>query len=70
MSQIRSMTLRDRFLCLVWPAYRRRNEAAMRETIRQLVTDPSLPVSIDGHVIPHGYGDKPVVPWMRENGLL
>jgi hypothetical protein len=43
----------------LWPAYRRRREAEMKEAIRQLVADPSLPCMVGGHFISSGYG-RPV----------
>jgi hypothetical protein len=59
MIHLKSMTLRKRLLCLVWPAYRRRHDAALREAIRALVQDPSLPCMIEGRLIPNGYGANP-----------
>ena len=63
MIHLKSMTLRgsSAFLCLVWPAYRRRRDAALREAIRELVQDPSLPCMIEGRVIPNGYGGNPFI---------
>lgn len=40
----------------LWPAYRRRRDAEMREAIRLLVSDPALPCTVGSVLIPHGYG--------------
>jgi hypothetical protein len=57
MIEFRTGTLRDRLLWRVWPAYRRRYQAAMREAIRELVMDPSLPCMVDGRVILNGWAE-------------
>ena len=56
------MTLLEGFWRL-WPPYRRRHDAALKEAIRDLVNDPSLPCMIGDTIIPDGYGSAP--PWMR-----
>jgi len=38
------------------PAYRRRQDAKLREAVAQLMADPSLPCVIEGKLIPNGYG--------------
>lgn len=46
----------------LWPAYRRRRDAEMREAIRELVANPSAPCMIDGAYIPNGYGYWNITP--------
>jgi hypothetical protein len=56
MIEFRPLTACEQFLRLIWPPYRRREEAAMEDAIRRLVDDPALPCVIDGRVVPNGYG--------------
>ena len=54
-----SIPLWERILRMIWPPYRRRQDAASREVIRQLMDDPSLPCVIDGNnFIANGYGNN------------
>ena len=39
----------------LWPPYRRRRDAAMKEAIKQLVANPQMPCKIGDHIIPDGY---------------
>ncbi len=41
------------------PAYRRQRDDAMQQAIRELVEQPDLPCSVDGRVIPDGFGVSP-----------
>jgi hypothetical protein len=52
----RQQTLPERVMRWLSPAYRERQDAAMREAIRRLVDDPSLPCMIGDRLIPDGYG--------------
>lgn len=39
-----------------WPPYRRKRDAEMYESLRQLVANPDLPCIIGDHYIPNGHG--------------
>ena len=56
MIEFRQRTLPKRVLYLLWPPYRHRADAALREAIERLVDDPSQPCVIGGRLIPDGYG--------------
>jgi hypothetical protein len=45
-------------LLRLWPPYRRRRDAELREAIERLVADPSLPCMVGDRYIPNGYGDS------------
>lgn len=55
MIEFRRRSLWQRLLRLI-PAFRRRQDAALREVIERLVDDPSLPCVIEGRLVPNGYG--------------
>ena len=55
MIEFRPMSITEKIKRL-WPPYRRRRDAEMKEAIRRLVQKPELPVVIDDHFIPNGYG--------------
>jgi hypothetical protein len=55
MIEFRERTLLET-LKRLWPPHRRREDARMKEAIRQLVMNPDAPCTIDGKFIPDGYG--------------
>jgi hypothetical protein len=55
MISFRKRTLKEQFLRL-FPYYRKKQDDALREAIRALVKDPSLPCEIEGQFIPDGFG--------------
>jgi len=57
MIELRQRSIWERFMRL-WPAERRRQDARLEAAIDRLVRDPTLPCSIEGVVIPHGFGEE------------
>ena len=55
----RRLTPLQRLLSVLWPPYRRRKAAELRQAIDALCDDPGLPCVIEGQYIPHGYGRLP-----------
>lgn len=55
MIEFRERTLTESIKRL-WPPYRRRRGAEMKEAIRKLVADPNAPCVVEGTFIPDGYG--------------
>jgi hypothetical protein len=42
----------------LWPPYRKAQDKAIRDGIKRLVKDPSLPCQIEDEFIPDGYGTR------------
>jgi hypothetical protein len=54
----RRMTLWQRFLLWISPKRRRKYEADLRAAIDHLVKHPEEPCSIEGKIIPDGFGTR------------
>lgn len=64
MITFKEMSLAERIKRL-WPSYRRRRDAEMKEAIRYLVKHPEAPCVIGTTFIAHGYGMtvRPLSEW-------
>lgn len=66
MISFQPMSITERIKRL-WPPYRRRREAEMKEAILHLLRNPSEACMVGGTIIPHGYGYPdpcdPFRPW-------
>lgn len=52
------MPLWKRILIRISPKARKRYQAEMREAIEYLMKHPEAPCSVDGEIIPDGYGTR------------
>jgi hypothetical protein len=56
MISFKQMNLWEKVAIRLFPACRRKYEHELREAIEYLVRHPEVPCTIDGTVIPNGYG--------------
>lgn len=52
--EFKRMSFVDR-LCRIWPTYRKKQDAEMRQAISYLIKHPEKPCLINGQFIPNGY---------------
>jgi hypothetical protein len=43
---------------MLWPPYRKEVDNRTKEALRHLIEHPEEPCCINGHIVPHGYGNQ------------